>query len=68
MANSKKCMIIGASPITDGKIFEEFNPKEHYVICADGGYETAIQCGVVPDYVVGDFDSVKKCPPHKTDE
>ena len=28
----KKCMIIGAAPLTSGAVFEEFDPKEHYVI------------------------------------
>ena len=31
----KKCMIIGAAPLASGAVFEEFDPKEHYVICAD---------------------------------
>ena len=33
----KKCMIIGAAPLVSGAVFEEFDPKEHYVICADAG-------------------------------
>lgn len=63
MAESLKCMIIGAAPIADKRIFREFNPKEHYVICADGGYETALRYGVRPDMIVGDFDSATKLPP-----
>lgn len=59
----QKCMIIGASPIRDKRIFQEFDPGEHYVICADGGYETALSYGIHPDLVVGDFDSAKKRPP-----
>ena len=53
----KKCMIIGAAPLASGAVFEEFDPKEHYVICADAGYDTAVQYGVRPDLVIGDFDS-----------
>lgn len=56
-------MIIGASPILDGRVFQEFDPKDYFVICADGGYETALKLGVVPDLVVGDFDSAQKRPP-----
>lgn len=41
----KKCMIIGAAPLASGAVFEEFDPKEHYVICADAGYDTAVQYG-----------------------
>lgn len=57
MADSKKCMIIGASPLSDGSVFKEFNPKDYIVICADGGYDTAIKHKIRPDYIVGDFDS-----------
>ena len=53
----KKCMIIGAAPLASGAVFEEFDPKEHYVICADAGYDTAVQYGIRPDLVIGDFDS-----------
>lgn len=56
-------MIIGASPILDGRVFQEFDPKNYFVICADGGYETALKLGLVPDLVVGDFDSAQKRPP-----
>ena len=59
----KKCMIIGAAPLASGAVFEEFDPKEHYVICADAGYDTAVQYGVRPDLVIGDFDSAAKRPP-----
>lgn len=62
-AEKQKCMIIGASPILDGRVFQEFDPKDYFVICADGGYETALKLGVVPDLVVGDFDSAQERPP-----
>lgn len=44
----KKCMIIGAAPLVSGAVFEEFDPKEHYVICVDAGYDTAVQYGRSP--------------------
>ena len=56
-------MIIGASPILDGRVFQEFDPKDYFAICAAGGYETALKLGLVPDLVVGDFDSAQKRPP-----
>lgn len=55
-------MIIGASPIKNGNVFKEFPPCEYYVICADGGYETAKKYGITPDLIVGDFDSLKEPP------
>lgn len=60
MANKKQeCMIIGASPIESEAIFQEFPPENYYVICADGGYETAVKHHITPDLIVGDFDSTK---------
>ena len=62
-AEKQECMIIGASPIPNGRIFKEFDPRGYFVICADGGYETALKFGVTPDLIVGDFDSAKEPPP-----
>ncbi len=31
-----------------------------YIICADKGYEYAVNCGIKPHIVVGDFDSTSK--------
>lgn len=62
-AEKQKCMIIGASPIIDGGIFQEYNFEEFYVICADAGYETALKYNIKPDLIVGDFDSAKRKPP-----
>lgn len=56
-------MIIGAAPLTSDKVFKEFDPRDHYVICADGGYDTAVKFGIRPDLVIGDFDSAVKRPP-----
>ena len=33
------------------------------MICADGGYDTAVKFGIRPDLVIGDFDSAVKRPP-----
>ena len=50
------CIIIGAGDLTVGSI--PYNPKQDYVIAADGGL---MYCGVLelePDLIVGDFDSL----------
>ncbi len=62
MEEAKKCMIIAAGPVESKKIFDEFNPTDYYVICADAGYETAIKYNIKPDCIVGDFDSAKTMP------
>ncbi len=38
--------------------FENCINSNDYVICADGGYDIARQHGIVPDLLMGDFDSV----------
>ena len=63
MDGKQKCMIIGAVPIRGKRLFQEYNPKDYYVICADAGYETALKHGIRPDMIVGDFDSAKALPP-----
>lgn len=62
-AKKTECMIIGASPIEDEAVFQEFPPEKYFVICADAGYETAVKFGITPDLIVGDFDSAKTVPP-----
>ena len=51
-----RCIIVGA-----GDFFGmPFQPaEEDYVIAADAGYENLKAAGIVPDLVVGDFDSME---------
>lgn len=62
--NKRKCMIIGAAGIRDEEIFNEYKPDEHYIICADAGFETALEYSIIPDLIVGDFDSATKPIPN----
>lgn len=49
----KSCVIIAG-----GEIREQIRIPEHaVVICADCGYDRASAQGIVPDLIVGDFDS-----------
>lgn len=43
------------APINDGDI----------IIAADGGLSAAKSCGLSPDYIIGDFDSLGKIPKEK---
>jgi len=57
---NRNCYIAGA-----GEFVEDVLPSEgDYVIAADGGYTSLTSRGIIPDLVVGDFDSLKEIPDH----
>lgn len=49
-------LIIGNGSDIDKSCIEDFNIE--YVICADGGLEKVKGLGLMPDLILGDFDSV----------
>ena len=49
----KTCVIIAGGDVTG----EIRIPKNALVICADCGYRHALQQGIEPDVLIGDFDS-----------
>lgn len=52
---NKKCYIVGAGDNSGTK----FNKKENeYVIAADGGLAVLENMGIIPDVIIGDFDSL----------
>lgn len=56
----KTCYIIcgGPEPCRTVKI-----PEDALMICADSGYDKAMDAGIKPDLILGDFDSVKNTLP-----
>ena len=53
------CYVIGAGEVDE----LDFSPdRTDMVICADGGYKYAIEYGIKPDLVIGDFDSLGMIP------
>lgn len=54
----KTCVIIGSVPVTKPEKLKEYC-VDSFVICADGGFDVAMQHGIAPDLIVGDFDSIK---------
>lgn len=56
----KTCYIIcgGPEPCRTVKI-----PQDTFIICADSGYDKAIDAGIIPDLILGDFDSVNNTLP-----
>lgn len=54
----KRCVVIGAMPVK--LALKELIKKSDVVICADGGYIEAKKQAVVPNMIIGDFDSTVK--------
>lgn len=54
-----RCVIICASPYNQPQFIKSRVKKTDYIICADGGFDTAVKCGITPDVVIGDFDSAE---------
>lgn len=52
-----RCVIISGSPDCNIAFIKSQIKNDDYVICADKGYQYALQADINPDLVVGDFDS-----------
>ena len=54
-----RVVIIGSGQINDYEYLKKQIHKDDYIICADGGYNHAKNMGIVPQLLVGDFDSIR---------
>ncbi|AFH49456.1 Thiamine pyrophosphokinase [Ignavibacterium album JCM 16511] len=55
----KKCIIIANGRTPSKKVISFFEKKGYTtLICADGGANSAAKLGLVPDFIIGDLDSV----------
>ncbi len=55
----KKCIIIAnGQPPRKSVVRFLINSGFNTIFCADGGANTALKFGIVPDYIIGDFDSI----------
>lgn len=59
--NGHECYIIGAG---DFYGFKEEPDDSDYVIAADAGYKYCREYNIIPDLVLGDFDSLGDAPEH----
>ncbi len=55
-------LIIAAGNNHNPKKLLEYADASDYIICADAGYDLAKAVGIVPDILVGDFDSLSEEP------
>lgn len=58
------CIIIASAPETDIGYVKELveGTPDAFIVCADGGLRHAKKLGVVPQMIVGDFDSGREPP------
>jgi thiamine pyrophosphokinase len=55
----KKCIIIANGKSPTKKVVQYFFKKGFItIICADGGANSAIKLGIIPDFIIGDLDSI----------
>ncbi len=57
MSNGRVCVILAAMGLSDSEAAEISALQNPYIICADAGYTHAARCGILPDMILGDFDS-----------
>ncbi len=53
----KRCVIVSGSPETKPEFLAKTIKSDDYVICADKGYYYANLAKIVPNMIIGDFDS-----------
>ena len=54
-----KAVLFAGAAITDYSLCEKYLQDADCIICCDGGMHHAKALGITPDYIVGDFDSVR---------
>lgn len=53
-----RAVVFGSAAIENYGFCKEYIEQADTIICCDGGLEHAKKLAIVPDYIVGDFDSV----------
>ena len=54
---NRRCVIIAGAPCADAAFIRAVVLPDDYIICADRGYQTAVEAEITPDLLIGDFDS-----------
>lgn len=55
--SARRCVIIAGAPYADPAFLKSALRGDDYIICADSGFAHAQAAGILPDLLVGDFDS-----------
>lgn len=56
----KKCIIVSGAPNYEVEYLKDKLNCGEYIIAADLGYKACLDCGIIPDLIIGDFDSATK--------
>ncbi|MBL1213695.1 MAG: thiamine diphosphokinase [Ignavibacteriae bacterium] len=55
----KKCIVLANGTPPKKSVIKYLNDKDYKTLyCADGGANTAFKLNIVPDYIIGDLDSI----------
>ena len=54
-----KALIFAGAPIEDPSFCLDYREEGDVIICCDGGMHHTMALNLTPDYIVGDFDSVR---------
>ena len=57
ITKSRRCVIIAGAPDEDVDFIRQAVRQDDFVLCADRGVLYALDAGITPDVIVGDFDS-----------
>lgn len=57
-----RSLVILNGHLEDAGFLRKLDSECEFTVCADGGYKNALKADIVPDVVVGDFDSLGKVP------
>ena len=55
----KHALVVGNGEVPTKELFDFFMQEGPLLLCADGGANSAAEFGYVPDFIIGDFDSVR---------
>ena len=56
-----KCVIVSGAPDNDIQFIKRKLDRSAFIIAADSGYKNCLKAGIIPDLIIGDFDS-SSCP------
>lgn len=56
-----KCVIVSGAPDNDIQFLKSKLDRSAFIIAADSGYKNCLKAGIIPDLIIGDFDSAT-CP------